>query len=244
MPFIAIIMIIQDQSVYPVLGDMQTLNSSSARKNINHKNARLNASEYYLGKRCDADATGDDGDDRDGGQSPGYRKPVVDNVNSKTTKPLDNVNRKYDESAFSRCALLFIGALCQQGKRCNVQNFFRVIFYIMIHSYSSFRRAVCFILHLYCSRWFGDRCKLLKLFLHNSEPKSNIFPHQIQSALYAYRFNRLKFFAKQFFLSIYLCSRKEKKTFSPHDLVVIGMQRKFDVLSRGQYYHHRIIFTP
>lgn len=32
------------------------------------------------------------------------------------TNNFDNVNFKYDESALSRCALLFIGSICQQGK--------------------------------------------------------------------------------------------------------------------------------
>lgn len=94
-------------------------------KKINHNNFRLNVHEYYLGKRKDANAFSSGGVD---GTRTGTGSSVMDryhataiqntlaNVNSKATKAFDNINNTYDESALSRCALLFIGSLCQQGE--------------------------------------------------------------------------------------------------------------------------------
>lgn len=102
--------------------------NGNSHKKINHENFRLNVDEYYSrGKRNDANAfmTVADADASaavavNRGHSIAMRDKL-DNVNSKPTKAFDNVNRKYDESALSRCALLLIGSLCQQGKRRNFQ---------------------------------------------------------------------------------------------------------------------------
>lgn len=125
---IAIVMIIfQDQRT---LKKVHPTNGKSHKK-INHENFRLNVDEYYSGgNRNDAnafmtvaaaDASAAVAINR--GHSIAMRDKL-DNVNSKPTKAFDNVNRKYDESALSRCALLFIGSLCQQGKRRNFQTSF------------------------------------------------------------------------------------------------------------------------
>lgn len=107
----------QDQKMYPEL-KVQTLNSmnSSSHKKINHENFRLNVYEYYPRERKDANAFAAAALDR--GHNIAARN-TLGNVNSKPTKAFDHVNFKYDESALSRCALLFIGALCQQGKWCH-----------------------------------------------------------------------------------------------------------------------------
>lgn len=109
--------------------------NGNSHKKINHKNFRLNVDEYYSGgKRNDANAfmtvAGADASAAvavDRGHSIAMRDKL-DNVNSKPTKAFDNANRKYDEGTLSRCTLLLIGSLCQQGKRRNFQNFLRVIF--------------------------------------------------------------------------------------------------------------------
>ncbi|XP_055325553.1 uncharacterized protein LOC129579470 [Sitodiplosis mosellana] len=104
------------------LKKVQTMNKSSSHKKINHENFRSNVYEFYSGGRNDSNAFATIAGDGAGaaatvdrGHSIAMRNEVG-NVNSKPTKAFDNVNRKYDESAaLSRCALLFIGALCQQG---------------------------------------------------------------------------------------------------------------------------------
>lgn len=96
----------------------------NSHKKINHENFRLNVHGYYSRERNDANAAADAAavtvdsiaDAKDRGHSITIRN-TVNNVNSKPTKPYDNANqKKYDESALSRCALLFVGSLCQQGK--------------------------------------------------------------------------------------------------------------------------------
>lgn len=82
-------------------------------KKINHGKFRLNIHEYYTGEKTDGNAFVTAASDR--GHSIAMRNKLG-NVNIKPTNASDNVNTKYDESALSRCALLFIGALCQQGK--------------------------------------------------------------------------------------------------------------------------------
>lgn len=96
----------------------------SLHKKINHNNFRLNVYEYYFGKRKNVNAFlsgGVDGTRTVTGASvmDRYRAAIQNtlaNVNSKATKAFDNINNTYDESALSRCALLFIGSLCQQGE--------------------------------------------------------------------------------------------------------------------------------
>lgn len=114
--------------MYPELKVVQPVNENSYKK-INQESFRLNVHEYYLreGKNANAFAKGAAvnattaaasaaaGDAKDRGHGITMRN-IVANVNTKPTKAFDNVNSKYDESALSRCALLFVGSLCQQGK--------------------------------------------------------------------------------------------------------------------------------
>lgn len=113
--------------MYPELKVVQPVNENSYKK-INQESFRLNVHEYYLreGKNANAFAKGAAanattaaaaaaGDAKDRGHGITMRNTVA-NVNTKPTKAFDNVNSKYDESALSRCALLFVGSLCQQGK--------------------------------------------------------------------------------------------------------------------------------
>ncbi|XP_031631205.1 uncharacterized protein LOC116345713 isoform X2 [Contarinia nasturtii] len=96
----------------------QTMNGKRSHKKINHENFRLNVYEYYLGAKNDengftsGDAVADAAVDRGHNITVRYKHG---NVNSKPTKTFDNIDVEYDESALSRCTLLFIGALCQQG---------------------------------------------------------------------------------------------------------------------------------
>lgn len=110
--------------MYPVeLTKMQqTMNEQHSHKKINHKNFRLNVYEYYLGAKNGENTftSGDDGGAVDRGHNIAMRTKHS-NVNSKQTKPFDKSSIKYDEGALSRCTLLFVGAMCQQGKRCNFQ---------------------------------------------------------------------------------------------------------------------------
>lgn len=116
--------------------DQPVNDGGSLHKKINHNNFRLNVYEYYLGKRKDANAFssgGVDGTVRTGAGAGArvmdrYRGAAIQNtlanVNSKATKVFDNINNTYDESTFSRCTLLFIGSLCQQGESCKLQTSF------------------------------------------------------------------------------------------------------------------------
>lgn len=110
--------LLRDQNTYPEVETVQTMNNSSLQKKINHENFRLNVYEYYSGARNDANAACDRGHSN-------AARNKLGNVNSKATKAFDSIKRKYDESTLSRCALLFIGALCQQGKHCNFWTSFR-----------------------------------------------------------------------------------------------------------------------
>lgn len=115
--------------------DQPVNDGGSLHKKINHNNFRLNVYEYYLGKRKDANASSSGGvDGTRTGAGAGARvmdryhdvaiQNTLANVNSKATKAFDNINNTYDESTFSRCALLFIGSLCQQGESCKLQTSF------------------------------------------------------------------------------------------------------------------------
>lgn len=114
--------------IFILLQDQPVNDGGSLHKKINHNNFRLNVYEYYFGKRKDANAFSSGGVDgtrtvTDAGIGASvmdrYRAAIQNtlaNVNSKATKAFDNINNTYDESALSRCALLFIGSLCQQGE--------------------------------------------------------------------------------------------------------------------------------
>lgn len=110
-----LVRLLEEQRTYPEHA-VQPVNGSSHQK-INHENTRINVSEYNNlgeGNAFRSEVAGDRG----------QGVPFRGNVNNKPTKASD-VNIKFDESALSRCALLFIGALCQQGKRCNCQTSLR-----------------------------------------------------------------------------------------------------------------------
>lgn len=111
----------------------------SLHKKINHDNFPLNVYEYYSGKRKDANALSSGGIDgtwtgagADASVKDRYHgiamQNTLANVNSKPTIPSDNIISTYDESALSRCTLLFIGSLCQQGESCKFRTPFRISF--------------------------------------------------------------------------------------------------------------------
>lgn len=113
----------QDQKMYPKLKMVHPVNDGdSLHKKINHDHFRSNVYEYYSEKRNalwngGADAVA--GSDAGAGVKDRYHrvgmKTAFASVNNKPTKAFDNINYTFDESALSRCALLFIGSLCQQG---------------------------------------------------------------------------------------------------------------------------------
>lgn len=120
--------IFQVQKMYPKLTMVHPMNGGSSQKKINQNNFPSNVyDEFYSGKRKDANAFSSRGADdtwTDGGgvKTDRYHHSVAEqntlaNVNSRPNKAFNNNidNYTYDESALSRCALLFIGSLCQQG---------------------------------------------------------------------------------------------------------------------------------
>lgn len=79
---------------------------------INHKNF-ITSMEYYRGTN-------------DGGIGDRTVSSTNENNNDSHNRikvSQQNVSIKYDESALSRCALLFIGALCQQGEYATIEQF-------------------------------------------------------------------------------------------------------------------------
>ena len=122
----------------------------------------LNVYEYYSGKRKDANefsskgvdgtwtSTGTDASAKDRYHTVSMQNTLA-NVNSKPTKAFDNINNTYDESAISRCALLFIGSLSQQGKSCKFRTSFKI-------SFTSSCRFLLLLLklchHYYFRFWF------------------------------------------------------------------------------------------
>lgn len=107
--------------MHPKLKMVHPVNDGDGlHKKINHDNFRFNVYEYYSEKR---NALSNGGVGGGGGASVRDRYHSVAmkttlSVNSKPAKAFDRTNYTYDESALSRCALLFIGSLCQQGESC------------------------------------------------------------------------------------------------------------------------------
>lgn len=94
-----------DQKIRPNL-TTETLNFISKQED-NQKNFRLIVHEKNKNTFTDAVVTQD------------HILPAKNQLNNEHTNRTMEINKanvKYDESTLSRCALLFLGALCQQGK--------------------------------------------------------------------------------------------------------------------------------
>lgn len=149
--------------MYPTL-KVQTMDEASRNK-INHKNFRLNVRDYssddrnYANSEVPADADVDAVAEHRG-HNVTTRNAFAD-VNDKPINVFDKVNFKYDESALSRCALLFIGSICQQGKivQCKLCYFLLSTFF-----------GASFLLLLLFGRLliYGFKCEFLQGILTHS----------------------------------------------------------------------------